>query len=88
MISSALNHILIHSLSDQKRGNCSEANSHFGQQVGRKNASVRTRGTAANRGQRVRWSVRRVGDNAPRWWRQIGNSLLPIWILRNRKIGK
>ena len=31
MISSALNHILIHSLSDQKRGNCSEANSHFGQ---------------------------------------------------------
>ena len=30
------------------------------------NASVRTRGTAADRGRRVRWSVRRVGDNAPK----------------------
>ena len=29
------------------------------------NASVRTRGTAADRGRRVRRSVRRVGDNAP-----------------------
>ena len=28
------------------------------------NASVRTKGTAADRGRRVRWSVWRVGDNA------------------------
>ena len=29
------------------------------------NASVRTRGTAADCGRRVRWSMRRVGDSAP-----------------------
>ena len=41
------------------------------------NASARTRGTAADRGRRVRRIVRRVGSNAPyQRWRELWDGSL------------